>query len=166
MSKWNLRTVRAVVVMNSWSVVTWGHVLIQKLPALGLTLALFTHTCIMVRPDSWSAFVHWRNKQQPEFPVCYIRCLQNKMFIYIKPWIFLYPRFPHCFFFFFLSLCPTIFSSLHPQPHTSVIIKPSAGRSEAQHGKTAAKWKTEFTLLHWAADPHTHATNVCSAHSF
>lgn len=52
-----------------------------------------------------------------------------------------------------------------PQPHTSVIIKPSAGRSEAKHGKTAGKWKTEFTLLLWAADPHTHATNVCSAHS-
>lgn len=126
-------------VMNSWSMetVTWGHVLIQKLPASVLALVLFTHTRITVRTDARSAFFHWRNKQQPEFPVCYFQCLQNKMFIYIKPWLFLYP----CSLtasppFFFLSVPQFSVLTVHPQPHTSVIIKPSAGRSEAQHEKT------------------------------
>lgn len=56
-------------VMNSWSVemVTWGHVLIQKPPASAPALALLPHTCIMVRTDSRSAFVHWRSKQRRNF---------------------------------------------------------------------------------------------------
>lgn len=144
--------------------VTRGHVLIQKLLASVAALALYPHTCITDRTDPWSALVHWRNKQQPEFPVCYFRCLQNKMFIYIKPWLFLYPFSLTASPFFSLTFCLTILSSLHPQLHTSVIIKLSAGRSEAQHGKTVVMEDRVYTPT--LSCCFSHICNKCLFGSF
>lgn len=117
MSKWSLRTARAVVVFGCYELLVNGNGDLRPCshPEAAHISArispIHSHTHYTDRTLPRPAFIHWRNKQHPEFPVCYFRCLQNKMSIYLKPWLFFFTTLSSSLHFFFLSYSP-IFSAL------------------------------------------------------